>query len=68
MAERHVKLDEKHGLQRPQWPIGSAFAYQSSIWRIQGLYLAPTSSGNRELWWILDEQKPEVPDLDSGGE
>ena len=69
MTERHVKMSDKHGgLQHPRWPIGSAFAYQSSIWRVQGLYLAATSSGNRELWWILDEQKPDVSDVDGGGE
>ena len=40
----------------PEW-VGAAFAYRSSIWRIQGMYFAPTPTGGRELWWILGEQE-----------
>lgn len=38
-------------------PIGRPFVYQSSIWKIEGMYLATTRSGQREVWWILTERQ-----------
>ncbi|GEM_PF-2280572 len=68
MADKGVALrTRRNGALGPRVPIGAAFAYQSSIWRVQGLYVTHSPSGDRELWWILDEQKPEVADLDDGG-
>jgi hypothetical protein len=40
----------------PPCPIGRPFVYQSSIWKIEGMYLATTRSGQREVWWILTER------------
>ncbi len=38
------------------WAVGHVFAYRSSIWMIQGLFLAPTPSGERTLCFILGKQ------------
>jgi hypothetical protein len=68
MADRGVTVKTgKDGAWGPRVPVGAAFAYQASIWRVQGLYLTQTPSGDREVWWILDEQKLEAPDLEDGG-
>jgi hypothetical protein len=68
MAENGVALRAgPAGAWGPRVPIGAAFAYQASIWRVQGLYLTQTPSGGRELWWILDEQKPQANDASDGG-
>jgi hypothetical protein len=68
VAERDINV--KVGRDGPppnQWGVGRAFAYQSAIWRIKGLYLTGASSGRRQLWWILGEQEAEVTELDTGG-
>lgn len=58
MSEKGVALRVgEEGTWGPRVPIGAAFAYQASIWRVQGLYVTRTPSGGREVWWILDEQK-----------
>lgn len=46
------------------WGVGDLIAYQSSLWMIKGMYLAPTPAGDRELWLILGE---ESRDGDGGG-
>ncbi len=67
MAERNVTVKAcAIGAPPPDWSIGRAFAHQSSIWRVQGVYLAPTPSGERELWWILSEQKDGEAEFDGG--
>jgi hypothetical protein len=69
MADRGFTIRVgKEGPLGPRTPIGTAFAFQASIWRIQGLYLTTSPSGGSELWWLLDEQKLEIGDLDNGGE
>lgn len=46
------------------WEVGDLVAYQSSLWQIKGMYLAPTPGGDRELWLILGE---ETKESDGGG-
>jgi len=46
--------------------VGWAFAYRSSIWRIKGMYFTPTSSGRRDLWWILGEQEISAAGIGGG--
>ena len=55
MKAVHVKVmltDTEPG----NWPVGTPFVYQSSVWRIDGMYLATARSGKREAWWILAER------------
>ncbi len=36
--------------------VGRAFVYASSLWMIEGLYLAPTTEGERKVRFILGER------------
>jgi hypothetical protein len=69
MAQRNVNVKVGGESGGPtQWVVGRAFAYQSSIWRVKGLYFTSTPAGGRDQWWILGEQETEVTDLETGGE
>jgi hypothetical protein len=58
MKAVHVKVGPAEA-QPANWPVGTPFIYQSSLWRINGLYLATARSGEREVWWILAERPSE---------
>jgi len=49
------------------WPVGMPFVYQQSVWRINGMYLTTTRSGEREVWWILSERPNHGLDSDGDG-
>ncbi len=36
--------------------VGRAFAYASRLWMIEGLYLAPTTEGERKVKFILGKR------------
>jgi hypothetical protein len=69
MAERHVNV-KAGGAGSPPCasPVGRPFVYRSSIWRIKGLYVTATPSGEHELRWILGEQEPQGSGVESGGD
>jgi len=67
MAKRNVTTEARAiGASPSGWSIGRAFVHQSAIWRVQGVYLTPTPAGERELWWILSEQKDAEFEFDGG--
>lgn len=67
MGERNVNVKVgRDDSSLTQWVVGKAFAYQSSIWQVKGLYFAVTPSGGRELWWILAEQEIVAAGVEGG--
>ncbi len=67
MAERYVDVKAGgEGVPPSPESIGRAFACGASIWRIKGMYLTPTLSGGRELWWILGEQEIPTAGIEGG--
>lgn len=65
VSTRGIAIRAKVGERTPSgWAVGDMVAYQSSLWMIKGMYLAPTPSGDRELWLILGEETKEG---DEGG-
>ena len=56
MAQKDVTVkDERAGGSAKRWPVGEAFVYRSSIWKVKGVYLTSSPSGGRDAWWILGE-------------
>lgn len=67
MAQRDVAVkDQRTGAPAKCWPIGEAFVYRSSIWKVKGLYLTSSPSGGRDMWWILGQQGHDEGDVEGG--
>jgi hypothetical protein len=66
MGERdlYVKAPDSGPGGPSAWTLGQAMAFQSSMWMVKGLFLAPTASGERELWYILGEHRNGMIDLE----
>ena len=56
------------GCKAPGWSIGATIAYQSAIWRVQGIVFGVTAAGTPELRWVLDEQTLGCEDANGGGD
>ena len=62
---RHQAWDERR---RARWSVGTTIAYQSAIWRVQGVLIAATPGGMAELRWVLDAQTARDGDWGREGE
>ncbi len=62
---RHQVWDER---KRARWSVGTTIAYQSAIWRVQGVLIAAAPGGAPELRWVLDEQMAQGSDVGGDGE
>lgn len=63
MTHRDVAVKDKYpGATGKRWPIGQAFVYRSTIWKVKGMYLTASQSGDRDTWWILGQQAHDEDD------
>jgi hypothetical protein len=69
MARRDlIQQAAPYGRRGQHWTVGTTIAYQSTIWRVQGLVFGVTAAGTPELRWVLDEQTLGCDDANGGGD
>jgi hypothetical protein len=66
IGHKHATIRSRPVGRDGRWPIGETFVHESSIWRVMGMFLIHSPSGDRQMCWIIGQQQN--GEIDSEGE